>query len=446
MANTLLSVPTTLRPTSHEASTLEQLYQAAQEIHLTIRRWLRIRGAGLTMHVREALWQAAEGQALPHIDDNRLIDIRLDALAELAQLTARDLPPVWQKALPDMVLQRMLDIESRRLEHLRSGIRAGRAFPLLPLDRLPLDEATCAVDEFQVNMPGFSEPVVYDAWALPTALMEALLIEADAKVMEINAHWQSLLERALRGDSEALPAMTSLYESARPWLGREPTRWLDRSQPHRYQHVSLVREVEGSEVRWRLHWTMRIPASYLPRATVDDAMGIDLGYRQVVTAATAAGVSSVARQIRPPDNWPQWEKDDQSPLLLAQIRRACFEPHRAALEGLLMAALGHREVRLEATDWEGLHDHGITHAVTGMQLTGARYFAEWLEILKKASGTVITRVEAAGSSSHCFRCGASVKRPSPYTQVYCPQCAAWEDADINSARWIRLGNVPSLLN
>ncbi|MEF2277019.1 zinc ribbon domain-containing protein [Deinococcus sp. YIM 134068] len=434
MPNTLISASTPLHPTSTQAQALGAMWSATQGLHLTVRGWLRAVGRGLHLHVREAFWQVSDGHLLPRVDDHRLIDIRLDALHQLSQVTHADLPPPWQRAIPGEVLQRLLDIEVRRLQPFGHGVRAGRALPLLPLSRLALDAAARPVDAHHVLIAGLSEPVVADVWSLPDDIAEALLVEADEQVARAAALADVLKSRVLCGDTGAASELYRLHQTAWPWLGRQPKLTRDPDRPHRYQHVSLVQQAGGLA----LDWTVRVPAGYLPPARRGDGFGVDLGYRRVVTAASAAGVTSVERRAEIRAGLPAPADDARALYVDSTLRRCVLDAHREELEALLRQALTHTDVNIEAINWAGIRDRGgAPWAAEAMALLGAPTFTRWLRMLAPASGTRVHLIDPAGTSRTCWRCGGAGERPWPYTHFHCPACGTWTDADHNSAALIR---------
>ena len=441
MSNTLVLAPTPLHPTLSQALSLNALYDTAEQLHLAVRSWLRAVGTGLHMHVREALWQTADGHLLPRVDDHRRIDIRLDALHQLAQVTHRDLPPRWQAALPPTVLARLLDIEARRLQRFGHAVRAGTALPLRPLARVALDGAARPVDHHRVMIGGLPDPVVADLWALPTDLTCALLAEADGYVAAVNAEWGRQMERLLRGDASAAAALYQLGQETWPWLGRSVRHTVNRTGPHRYQHVSLVRTSDEREARTlALEWTVRIPGTYLLPAREQGAYGIDIGYRNVATGAGPLEITSVPRQIDVRAGLP--EPEDRDLLAHAVMRQQCLEPHRAGLEDVLWQALQHHHVHAEAINWQGIRERGAAPwSAAAMVLVGAPLLIRWIAMLAPATGTRLHLIDPARTSVTCARCGAAGTRPRPYTQFHCPACGTWTDADHNSAAVLQAGRV-----
>ncbi|OLV19221.1 zinc ribbon domain-containing protein [Deinococcus marmoris] len=445
MTNTLILAPTPLRPTTSQVLSLELLYDTAEQIHLAVRTWLRAVGAGLHMHVREALWQTADGHLLPRVDDHRLIDIRLDALHQLAQVTHRDLPPRWQAAVPPTVLARLLDIEAQRLQRFGNDVKAGTALPLWPLDRVALDSAAQPIDEYRVMIEGLPDPVVADLWALPTDLTCALLAEADAHAAAVNAEWNAQMERLLRGDASAAATLYGLGRDAWPWLGRTVRHTVDRTVPHRYQHVSLVRTTDESGARSLiLKWTIRIPRTYLPQARDRSAYGIDIGYRNIATGASVLEITSVPRQVDVRAGLP--EPQDTELLTHAVMRQQCLEPHRTGLEAVLWQALQHQHVHAEAINWQGIRERGAAPwSAAAMALVGAPLLIRWIAMLAPMTGTCLHLIDPAHTSVTCSRCGAVGERPWPYTQFHCPTCDTWTDADHNSAAVLQGGRVTGAL-
>lgn len=434
MPNTLITVPTPLHLTSDQAQSMEAMWVRSQQLHLAVRGWLRAVGLGLHLHIREALWQVSEGHALPQVDDHRPIDIRLDALHQLSQLRHADLPPPWQRAIPAEVMGRLIEIELRRLQPYGNGVRAGRALPLLPLTRLPLDTAARPVDAHHVQIAGLEDSVVADIWELPTDVAGALLIEADEYVAHYSALAEGLKIRVLRGDSEAASELHQLHQQAWPWLDRHPQLTRDPSRPHRYQHVSLVRQEDGLT----LDWTVRIPGGYLPQAQNPDGFGIDLGYRRVATAIGTGGVTQVERQAEVRGGLPQPSDDSRALYVDSILRRCVLDAHRGALEALLWQALRHKDVSMEAINWTGMRERGrAPWAAEAMTLLGARTFTRWLQMLAAVTGTRLHLINPAGTSTTCHQCGGAGERPWPYTHLHCPTCDTWTDADHNSAAVIR---------
>ncbi|QLG10693.1 transposase [Deinococcus sp. D7000] len=443
MENTLIYAPTTLRPTSTQQATLEALYDVAEQLHFTVRGWLRTVGTGVHLNLVEALEQVAGGHPLPRVDDHHCIHLSPDAVAQVRTLTHADLPEPWRIALPAGVMQRLIRIETRRLKRAAPRARAETLLPLRPLDRVALDEAAVPVDDYHVMICGVPEPVVADLWALPSDLTRALLTEADDRARDVAAEWAAGLERLLQGDTAAAEVLYRLGRDTWPWRERQPTLTLDRAMPHRYQHVSLVRTTdERGTPRLVLHWTIRIPGGYLPKANRSGGFGIDLGYRHVATGAGDQGVTAVPRRISVRRGLPEPADDRHAIHAHARMRRSCLEAHREGLEDLLRLALQHWQVNVEATDWAGILDHGrAPWSVEAMGLIGSALLVSWLQTLAPASGTQVSLIEPAGTSRICHRCGEPGERPWPYLEFFCPLCGTCIDADHNSAAVLRQGTT-----
>ncbi|MFK7602084.1 zinc ribbon domain-containing protein [Deinococcus sp. SM5_A1] len=439
MENTLIYAPTALRPTSAQQASLNALYDTAEQLHFTLRGWLRTVGTGVHLHLAEALEQVAGGHPLPRVDDDHCIQLCADAVAQVQALAHADLPERWRVALPAGVMRSLIKIETRRLKRGASRVRADTLLPLRPLDRVALDEAAVPVDDYHVMLCGVPEPVVADLWALPHDLTRALLTEADDRARHAAAEWAAGLERLLQGDVAAAGTLYQVDRDTWPWRERQPTLTLDRALPHRYQHVSLVRTTDESGTpRLVLHWTIRIPGGYLPKANRSGGFGVDLGYRHVATGASDQGITAVPRRVDVRRGLPEPADDRRAIHSHARMRRSCLEAHREGLEDMLKLALQHRQVNVEATDWAGILDHGrAPWSVEAMSLIGAPLLVSWIQTLAPASGTQVTLVEPAGTSRTCHHCGETGKRPWPYREFYCPLCGTSMDADHNSAAVLR---------
>ena len=269
----------------------------------------------------------------------------------------------------------------------------------------------------------------------------ALLAEADGYVAAVNAEWGRQMERLLRGDASAAAALYQLGQETWPWLGRSVRHTVNRTSPHRYQHVSLVRTSDEREARTlALEWTVRIPGTYLLPAREQGAYGIDIGYRNVATGAGPLEITSVPRQIDVRAGLP--EPEDRDLLAHAVMRQQCLEPHRAGLEDVLWQALQHHHVHAEAINWQGIRERGAAPwSAAAMVLVGAPLLIRWIAMLAPATGTRLHLIDPARTSVTCARCGAAGTRPRPYTQFHCPACGTWTDADHNSAAVLQAGRV-----
>lgn len=392
MSDTLVHARTPLHPTGAQAVRLGELWDTADLLHLTIRRWLRLVGRGRTVHVREALWQAADGRQPHAVPDRETIHIRFDALAQLGGLDDTEFPPYWRHRLPMSTIRAIVDIELRRLERYASRERAGYALPLTRLTRLPVD--TCAQPLSACQVMLHDQILVADLWALPEAIGAAV-------------------------------------------TGR--TRCSTR--PHRSGHVSVVRSRANSwPSPWSLDWSVRVPRHYMPRATVDDVLGIDLGYRRLVTLADQTDWWVVERRgdahLRLPATCP---RDDETSLYADScLRSELLDYHRKELEEAVSRALTYREVHIEAQDYGRIAERGAARwSAQAMQGLGAAYVPGWIEMLSTATGTRVEHVDPGKGSRVCAICRRRGERPSPYTHVVCPSCGLL-DADVNGARLARL--------
>lgn len=393
MSDTLVSARTALHPTPEQAQMLEDLWSAANLLHLTLRRWLRYRGRGRTMHIREALWQVAEGHELPVVRDSETISIRFDALGELGALKMHELPPFWQRLLPTGTVQAIIDIEMRRLQRFDSHERAGHALRLTPLSRLPLDRSVEVYTAWQVLIR--DQVMVADLWALPDDIRAAIRYSR-----------------------------------------------VDRSLPHRADHISLLRS-SSMFSSWYLVWTVRIPQHYLQVASIDDTLGIDLGYRRLVTMADRSQFWTVDRQGDAHLHLQLSAVPETAEALLADARHRelLLDYHRSDLETAVKSALKYKEVHIEHQDYSSLARRGAAPwSARAMRDLGAAYVPEWIEMLADATHTRVVHVDPGAGTRICAICGAKGRRPAPYTHVICPSCGPI-DADVNAARLARFADT-----
>lgn len=121
MPNHLISVPTT-----EQARHLSDTVQQANSLHSTLRRYLRLRGAGVVLTLRAALDQVAAGQPLPDVHDRCELQLPASALDEIRALTVADLHQIWGLLSPATV-RAICHSNTKRLEKRRTG-RSARSW------------------------------------------------------------------------------------------------------------------------------------------------------------------------------------------------------------------------------------------------------------------------------------------------------------------------------
>ncbi|AFD26700.1 hypothetical protein DGo_CA2773 [Deinococcus gobiensis I-0] len=434
----LIPSPTPLRPTTDQAAHLTRLITEARSLHIWLRRYLRLRGAGIPLGLPEALRRVDAGAALPDVDDFQKMQMPNDALAELRGLTFAERPARWQH-VPQSVALGIVAANTNRLKRHRSGESARYMFPLLRLDDVPLDAAVQPLDLHHVLLAGLPTPIVTDLWALPADLSTALMIEADDRARAVHARTAAVHERVRSGCPDALLELYPHAELLALQRDRTPTLTRDRERPHRADHVWLTEVTESSgEVVPALRWSIRVPDRHLPAASIDDTIGADVGLRNLVTLADRSQVWHVPRraQVR---SLPSTDPRSAAALLVdAQARRMILEAARPELEAALVRTLSYRRANIEALSYQGMRDHGrVPWAPGAMHLSGAAVWGTWVELLAPVTGTQVRRVNPAGTSTTCPHCGLLCVRPAPYDIVECPTHGAM-DADEAGARMIRL--------
>ncbi|MFC4637719.1 hypothetical protein [Deinococcus hohokamensis] len=440
MPNTLISVPTTLRPTAAQTLQLAELVRQANDIHLTLRRWLRLRGAGATLTLLDALRQVAAGATLPDVQDSMTFGIPEAALDELRALRVTDLPDAWSQ-LPSATVRAICHSNAGRFKKRRAG-RAGTLLALLPLNAIPLDSGVHPLDEHRIMIDGIRTPVVADLWLQPTDIMQALLTEADEQTRLARRFVADAVERVVCGETEALSELYAGASKVGERLHLPAPRTVDRTLPHRADHVQLMVATEpaGAEV-YQLGWTVRVPCRHRPPASIDDTVGIDLGVRNLATLADGLRHWHVPRQTTVRD-LPAPDLDDPDQILLhAVVRRGIFELHRAALESALQRILAYRRAHLEALSYEGMRDHGrVPWAPVAMQLSGATSLTGWVQMLADVTGTRVRLVDPAGTSTSCPHpnCKRVCTPEKPFLVTTCPDHGDM-DSDVVGARMTRRG-------
>lgn len=435
MSDYLLSVPTVLRPTTTQTNDLERLKCQAADLHLWLRQWLRLRGAGVRLPVAEAL----NLSALPQVADHQRVQVAHSALAELATSEAAALLNERWSALPAATIKAIICANTARLRS-RSPQPARKLLPLLPLTAVPFDRAVTPVDDYRVLLEGLPDPLVCDLWALPTSLFTALLIEAGEHAQESQRKYQATLTDLLAGDAGGLH---KLYPHAAAIIARQTTdrfpKWCGQ-RPHRASYASLTITTEPSgEVVPVINWSIRIPAKYLRPAQIDDTIGADLGIRNLITLADKERTWRVSRrahvrQLPPPD-----PASAAQMLLHAQARRAVLEAARPELEATLAKVLTYRRANIEALSYHGMRDHGrVPWAPEAMALSGAAAWPIWVELLAPLTGTQVRRIDPAGTSTTCPKCARPCERPKPFDLIVCPHHGTM-DADEAAAQMIRRG-------
>lgn len=433
MSDHLISVPTILRPTTSQAQALANLKGQATELHLWLRRFLRLRGAGVHLSLVEAL----SLPALPSVADDRKLHIPDSALAELITLEAFDAFKGRWPALPTATIKAITCVNRGRLQQRKLQV-ARKLLPLLPLTTVLLDSAVPPLDDCRVLIAELAEPLICDLWALPSDLTTALLIEASMCTQESQKRVESAITALLSGRTDELQ---SLYRHAPEVIARQSTStaltW-NAQRPHRASHASLTTVTEpGGENVPVITWSIRIPAHYLPPASIDDTIGADIGVRHLVTLADGQSTWHVPRRAHV-RQLPAPDPNSEAELLIhVQARRAVLATARSDLEAALARALTYRRVNLEELSYQGMRDHGhAPWAPEAMTLSGAALWPNWVELLAPLTGTQVRRVDPAGTSITCPKCAQPYKRPAPYDRIVCPVHGSI-DADVVGAQMIR---------
>jgi hypothetical protein len=247
MSNTLISAITPLHPTTAQTLQLSALFNTANTVHFAVRHWLRAVGSGSPLSSHEAFSRIAANRPLPVVDDRCPVDLPASLVALLGSVRSSDLPEPWQRNVPTAVLDTLLRIEGARLAKCGARSVAGRAFPLRPLDRIPLDAAVCPLDVHHVMLGCIDHPLIADLWALPTDLTLPLRQQAQEHLKTLQQRWTDLRSRLQCGQpfraSEALQLamQAGVYRDCPP----VPVLTVDPGKPARAQHVSLV---QGTDV------------------------------------------------------------------------------------------------------------------------------------------------------------------------------------------------------
>lgn len=434
----LLLTPTTLHPTTEQADALSRLTNEARDLHLWVRRFLRLRGAGVHLSLHDALRGAASGADLPEVDDARQIQVPYAALDELRALQFTTMPDGWRH-VPRVTACAIIRANLSRLK-ARTSARAGQLLPLLPLTAVPVDGAAQILDDYHALIDGVG-PVICDTWALPADLMGALLLEADERSREARRSITAVRDRILSGDAAALSTLYASAAAVTQQARRLPATQFDPGRPHRvaYARLTVTTDPDG-QVRPVIEWSVRVPWGHRPRAVMDDTLGVDLGVRHLVTLADARAAWPVPRPTHLRE-LPAPDPSDAAQLLLhARMRREVLEAARPGLEAALDRALTYRRVNVEDLNYVRMREHGgAPWAPAAMRLSGAALWPTWLELLAEVTGTQVRRVDPAGTSSACPHpgCRLPLDRPAPYDQVRCPAHGPM-DADVAGARGVRL--------
>ena len=441
MPNTLISAITPLHPTTAQAVQLSALFETANAVHLAVRHWLRAVGSGSPLSSQEAFSRIAADRPLPAVDDRCPVDLPASLVALLGSVRSSDLPGPWRRSVPPTVLDTLLRIEGSRLA--RFGVRsvAGEAFPLRPLDRMALDAAACPLDAHHVTLGGVDQPIIADLWALPSDLTLSLRQQAHDHLRTLQQQWTDLHSWLRCGQPFSAPEALQLAMQTGVSRDCPAAVTVDAAKPARARHVSLVpgTDVSGGPI-WQLEWSIRIPQGYLPGASVDDTVGIDLGYRRLGMAASAAGTWFIERHINVHEGLPLACRDNPLELLAhARTRRLLLDVHRAEIEAFVLRALTYRRVHIEEINWSGFQTRGnAPWSAVAMDLIGTPRIAEWIRLFAPLTSSRVRLINPAATSTTCHRCGGPGSRPRPFTVFDCPVCGSF-DADVNSAYVIRRG-------
>lgn len=297
---------------------------------------------------------------------------------------------------------------------------------------VPLDEAVVALDPYHICIEGVEAPLLADVWRLPLRLSAVLLRDGAQVAQACHQHYAAWAERDAAGTTTALSELHMLARRHAALLVRPiPAAPASHPQVERTRHATLrrYRQPDGRD-GWAVTWALRVPPDWLPRASVDDTVGIDVGVHRLVTWVSADDEGHVPAPPLPTGCW-QPPGGISSPLSDAMVRQVQFARRAAQLDEALRMVLRYRGVAVEATNWRGLAGSA---ELEGMSLSGVTEWRYWLTALSRVTGSRVVAVPAWRSSHRCGWCAAEGHREG---RVFCCPEHGLADADTNAARYHR---------
>ncbi|WP_189011282.1 zinc ribbon domain-containing protein [Deinococcus malanensis] len=203
----------------------------------------------------------------------------------------------------------------------------------------------------------------------------------------------------------------------------------------------VIQRVErpGESHAWQVVWRFRVRAPASPRWTIDDLIGLDPGFQNVVgyASGTLRGV------IRRPTGGA-WEEPELLPTRVVPVsmqdeararvahRLALIERMRPAYAELHALALAHRSVVIEDTDWGAFQRRQQWFGEYAARV-GLRTALDHLVALAPLHGVTVQYTRCQYSSSTCSRCTWVGRRARVGARFRCPHCGYTAHADINAA-------------
>lgn len=413
----LVRLSTALHPTPAQAASLAHLEAVAQACQSHMLAWYR--HGGLT--------DPASPLSAPSPRSRVTVpEISIDDLAGVCSAFFPGVSPSLVRGVASQVHRATRRYHGRTVpaETLQTGFQHVH---------VPLDAGIQATGPDRVWIDGLDTAVVADLWQLPLGLTGALVSAGQA--------FQHGTERAigtmLRAASDGYrPALSDLDVTLRRYgalLGADGPRVPGGpTVPARADHATLRRVTRPDGTPgWTVTWSMRIPHGWLPVAKVSDAVGVDVGLRRVLTAASGGG---------------RWMVEGHPAIDLnlafvsvstsALVRRSVFEQQAAELDEVLKVLLSHAVIGVERTNWIRMSSSlDGRERVARMMMTGATAVLDWVRALSPVTGSRVVEVSPTGSSGTCSECDQSGTVTE--WQFTCGTCTHSDDADVNAARYMR---------
>ncbi|MFC3833344.1 MULTISPECIES: zinc ribbon domain-containing protein [Deinococcus] len=308
---------------------------------------------------------------------------------------------------------------------LRQIVRWADRGTTIRRDCVPLDDEVMAVTPYLVHVVGLDDLLLSDVTRLPLGLSGALLADGARRLDEVDASLQTQLRSGRAGPVGAADVQQMVRRYGTLLGTTYRTAGVPGAERARYATLRAYRAPDGGR-QWSITWSIRIAPRWLPAASVDDCVGVDVGVRRLLTWASRDHAGSVT-------GWRltagEWQED--STMEAAVRRRALFARSAAELDAALRGILAFRRVAIEATNWRGLAGTPQIDAMTASAVVDVRH---WLTALARVTGSAVVPVSAWSSSRHCGHCGQpGVRQGSHFTCAICGDA----DADDNAARYLR---------
>ncbi|MDP9766278.1 zinc ribbon domain-containing protein [Deinococcus enclensis] len=414
---TLVRISTALHPTPAQAASFAHLEAIAQACQSHMLAWYRQGGL------------ADPSSPLSDPSPRSRVTVPAISIDDLAGICGTFFPGVSPSLVRGVASQ----------VHRATQRYHGRTVPAETLQtgfqhvHVPLDAGIQAAGPDRVWIDGLDTTVVADLWQLPLGLTGALVNAGQAFRHGTERELGTMVRAASDGYRPALSDLDVTLRRYGALLGPQGQAWSGGpAVPARADHATLRRVTRPDRTPgWTVTWSVRIPHGWLPAVHVDDAVGVDVGLRRVLTAASGQ------------DRW-MVEGHPAIDLALAfvsvstsaLVRRSVFEKQAAELDEVLKKVLAHTVVGVERTNWTRMS--GTVKGrqrVARMMMTGATSVLDWVQALSPVTGSPVVEVSPTGSSCTCSGCDQSGTVTA--WQFTCGTCGHSDDADANAALVMR---------